>query len=63
MSDDGPHSAACAASAGPRGGRPHELDESIVIGTAADDFDEAFETLLKPYIGMIGTNLGIKGVK
>ena len=40
-----------------------ELDESIVIGTAADDFDEAFETLLKPYIGMIGTNLGIKGVK
>ena len=40
-----------------------ELDKSIVIGTAADDFDEAFETLLKPYIGMIGTNLGIKGVK
>lgn len=39
------------------------LDDSIVIGTAADDFDVAFEQLLKPYIGMIETHLGVKGVK
>lgn len=39
------------------------LDESVVIGTAANDFDDAFEMLLKPYIGMIGTHLGVKGVK
>lgn len=39
------------------------LDASIVIGEAADDFDAAFETLLKPYIEMIATHLGVKGVK
>lgn len=39
------------------------LDDSIVIGEAANDFDARFEELLKPYIGMIGTYLGVKGVK
>ena len=39
------------------------MDDSIVIGPAADDFDAAFEQLLKPYIGMIETHLGVKGVK
>ncbi|MDO5423415.1 MAG: Ig-like domain-containing protein [Eubacteriales bacterium] len=40
-----------------------ELNGEIVIGESTDDFDEAFETLLKPYIGMIETYLGVKGVK
>ena len=38
-------------------------DETIVIGDAANDFDAAFQTLLKPYISVIGTYLGVKGVK
>ena len=40
-----------------------ELDGSIVIRDAANDFDASFQTLLKPYIGIIGTYLGVKGVK
>ena len=40
-----------------------ESDGSIVISDAANDFDAAFKTLLKPYIGVIGTYLGVKGVK
>lgn len=40
-----------------------ELDESIFIGDAANDFDASFQALLKPYIGVIGTYLGVKGVK
>ena len=38
-------------------------DESVVITDAANDFDEAFKALLKPYIGIIGSELGVKGVK
>ena len=40
-----------------------ELDGSIVIGDAANDFDASFQALLKPYIGIIATYLGVKGVK
>lgn len=39
------------------------LDDNIVISDAPDDFDADFETILKPYIGLIETNLGVKGVK
>lgn len=40
-----------------------QLDDIIIIGDAANDFDASFQALLKPYIGVIGTYLGVKGVK
>ena len=40
-----------------------ELDDSIVIGDAANDFDASFQKLLKPYIGVIGTYLYFSWIK